>query len=85
MSTQRTRLIQIGNLQGVRIPRSLLEQAGISEWVELEAHQGEIAICPSRSARAGWAEQFAAMHEAGDDALIDSPQPGGAWDEVEWQ
>jgi len=33
----RTRIVRIGNSQGIRIPKPLLEQSGISEEVEEEA------------------------------------------------
>jgi antitoxin MazE len=85
MVAVRTRIVRIGNSQGVRIPKPLLEQAGIGDRVELEVLEGQISIRPARSARAGWAEQFAAMHESGDDALIDGPQVASSWDEEEWE
>ena len=45
------RIVRIGNSQGIRIPKPLLEQAGISEQVELEVHDGQISIRPARRAR----------------------------------
>jgi antitoxin MazE len=85
MVAVRTRIVRIGNSQGVRIPKPLLEQAGIGDRVELEVLEGQILIRPARSARAGWAEKFAAMHEAGGDALIDEPLAASAWDDEEWE
>ncbi|MFB2979325.1 AbrB/MazE/SpoVT family DNA-binding domain-containing protein [Microseira sp. BLCC-F43] len=32
----RTRLVKIGNSQGIRIPKPLLEQSGICEKLEIE-------------------------------------------------
>ena len=32
----RTRIVKIGNSQGIRIPKLLLEQSGIGEEVEIE-------------------------------------------------
>jgi len=61
-----TRIVRIGNSQGLRIPKPLLEQAGISDQVELEVADGRISIRPVPRARAGWAELFAAMAAAGD-------------------
>jgi antitoxin MazE len=85
MVAVRTRIVRIGNSQGVRIPKPLLEQAGIGDRVELEVFEGQISIRPARSPRAGWAEQFAVMREAGDDALIDEPQAATTWDDEEWE
>jgi antitoxin MazE len=85
MVAVRTRLIRIGNSQGVRIPKPLLRQAGIGDHVELEVSEGQISIRPARSVRAGWGEQFAGMRGAGDDALLDEGAPGGHWDAEEWE
>ena len=81
-----TRIVRIGNSQGIRIPKPLLEQAGIGDRVELEVHDGQIAIRPARRVRAGWAQGFAAMAAAGDDRLVDGPQlPATGWDQEEWE
>lgn len=81
-----TRIVRIGNSQGVRIPKRLLEQAGIGDRVELEVHDGQISIRPARHVRAGWEEQFAAMAAAGDDRLLDGAQSTvTSWDQEEWE
>lgn len=41
-----TRIVRIGNSQGIRIPKPLLEQAGIGDRVEVEVQDGQIAIRP---------------------------------------
>jgi antitoxin MazE len=82
----RTRIIQIGNSQGVRIPKPLLEKSGLEGEVELEARAGEIIIRSPDNPRAGWEEAFAQMHAAGDDGLLDGDQLGASsWDEEEWE
>jgi antitoxin MazE len=81
-----TRIVRIGNSQGVRIPKPLLQQAGISDRVELQVHDGHLSIHPLRQARAGWAARFAAMAAEGDDQLLDGAQPiPTVWDEEEWE
>jgi antitoxin MazE len=81
-----TRIVRIGNSQGVRIPKPLLQQAGISDRVELQVHDGHLSIHPLRQARAGWDERFAAMAAAGDDRLLDGAQSDAtAWDGEEWE
>ena len=76
MLASKTKIIRIGNSQGVRIPRSLLEQAGVIEnegeevlgrEVELEVEEEGILIRLVRQARAGWDEQFREMAEQGDE------------------
>ena len=81
-----TRIVRIGNSQGIRIPKPLLEQAGIGDSVELEVHDGQITIRPARRVRAGWAKGFVAMAMAGDDPLLDGAQlTATTWDEEEWE
>jgi len=78
-----TRIVRIGNSQGVRLPRPLLEIAGLGEEVVLRASPGRIVIESARRPRAGWAEAAKAAREAGDDALIETPPPasfyGSEW------
>jgi antitoxin MazE len=40
----RTKIVKIGNSHGVRIPKSVLEEAGITAAVELTVVDGEIRI-----------------------------------------
>jgi antitoxin MazE len=42
----KTRLLKIGNSWGVRIPKRLLEEAGLEEAVELAVESGQIIIRP---------------------------------------
>ncbi len=78
-------IIRIGNSQGIRIPKPLLEQSGLSGEVELEVQPDRIVIRRAARPRQGWAEAFQAMAERGDDALLDAEGiAGAAWDEEEW-
>lgn len=64
-------VVAIGNSRGIRIPKSILQQLNIEERVELEVHDKELLIRPVRSKpREGWAEEFALMHQNGDDTLL---------------
>lgn len=56
------KLSQIGNSRGVRLPKALIEQAGLHDEVELIARDGEILIANIRQPRAGWAEAMEAAH-----------------------
>jgi len=68
----RTRIIRFGHSQGVRIPKSLLEESGIGNEVRLTAEHGRIVIRAARSPRSGWEEAFREMAVRGDDALLDA-------------
>jgi antitoxin MazE len=69
----RTRIIRIGNSQGVRIPKLLLERSHLSEEVEIEAQDGRIIIRSVKQPRQGWESAFRAMAERGDDEMLDDP------------
>jgi antitoxin MazE len=79
----KARIVRIGNSQGIRIPKPLLEQAGLGEEVELHVEGSRLVIESARRPRAGWADAFAAMHAASDDALLDEPTPT-SFDQDEW-
>ena len=80
----RTRIIQIGNSKGIRVPKVLLEQAHLLDEVELQAEHGRLIVRAGRSARAGWAEAARVMRARGDDQLLDRPT-SSQFDEKEWR
>ena len=77
-------IVEIDNSQGIRIPKSLLEQIGISEAVEIEVHGDRIVIRAAPKPRACWEEAFAKMAEQHDDVLLDDVTTT-EWEELEWQ
>ena len=82
----KTRIIKIGDAQGIRIPRRLLDQTGLGEEVELELRQNRIVIRPVYRARYAWESQFKAMAEQGDDKLLNGDVLTlTTWDEDEWE
>jgi len=82
----KSRIVKIGNSQGVRIPKLLLEQSNLGEEVELVLEQDQIIIRPIQHVRQGWEEAFKAMRERGDDELLDATAlVTHAWDEEEWE
>lgn len=80
----RTRIIKIGNSQGIRIPKPLLEQSGIHTEVEIEVQSGQLIVRAAPQSRLGWDEAFAAMAEQQDDVLLDDVATTN-WDQVEWE
>jgi len=83
----KARIVRIGNSQGLRIPKPVLEQTGLSGEVVLEVEGNTIVIRPATQTRVGWDDAFRAMRAAGDDALVDEAAALAptAWDEAEWQ
>jgi antitoxin MazE len=77
-------IIQIGNSQGIRIPKILLEESGISGEVDLEIHSEGILIRNIQRPRAGWDDAFKAIAE-NDDAELTGAAAGTAFDKKDWQ
>ncbi len=82
----KTHIVRIGNSQGLRIPKPLLEETGLQGEVEITTEDGSLVIRPARKPRDGWASAFQEMARHGDDALLDEASPTlSAWDEDEWE
>ncbi len=82
----RARIVKIGNSQGLRIPKPVLEQTGIMDEVDITVEKNQLIIRPLQQAREGWDDAFKKMAEKGDDRLIiDDEKLSHTWDEEEWQ
>lgn len=77
----KTQIIQIGNSQGIRIPKVLLEESRISGEVDVELHPDGILIRNAQKPRAGWDEAFKTAED--DDVTADAP--ASDFDKKEWQ
>jgi antitoxin MazE len=80
----KSRIVQIGNSRGIRLPKILLEEAQLPDEVELEAEPGRIIIRRGDRPRTGWAAAARRMHERGEDGLLD-PTTATRFDEEEWK
>ncbi len=80
----KTRLIRVGNSRGVRLPKPLIEEARLTDEVELRVRDGAIVIARVAPARSGWAEAARRMRERDEDHLLDPPAPT-RFDEREWK
>jgi len=81
-----TKLIRIGNSRGVRIPKPLIEESGITEEIEMILRDNEIVLRSAETNRKDWEESFEKMAEQGDDTLLDQQEieKTSDWDESEW-
>ena len=79
----RSALIRIGNSQGVRIPKVLLEEAGIAGAVEIRAEAGRIVIEQAGHPREGWEEAARRIAAEGGDELLLGDFPN-EFDKDEW-
>ena len=82
----RTRLVRIGNSRGIRIPKVMLDRAGLADEVDIQLCEGALVISPVAATRAGWDEAFRQMAARGDDAFIHDEELGASsWDDEEWE
>lgn len=82
----RARIVKIGNSQGIRIPKIILEQAHLNDEVELKVQENELVIHSPRKTRAGWAEAFRDMANRGEDKVLDGSLSSlTRWDVEEWE
>ena len=64
-------VVRIGNSKGIRIPKPVLDQCGVTDTVDVKIEGNRIVLTPVPSKpRQGWAAAAKRMHEAGDDELL---------------
>ena len=80
----KTQIIQIGNSQGIRIPKVLLEDSRITGEVDLELHTDGILIRNAQKPRSGWDDAFKAMAENEDDET-EAGDTATNFEKKEWQ
>lgn len=66
----KAQIIQIGNSQGIRIPKAILEESKISGEVELEVCTDGILIRNIKKPRGDWDAAFKSLADADDDQPI---------------
>jgi antitoxin MazE len=79
------RLIRIGNSQGIRLPKHVVERLNLTGEIELiiDDDAKQIHMRPIGSPRHGWEKYFQEMHASQDDIqLIDD---GIDLDNEEWE
>ena len=80
----KARLVRIGNSRGVRLPKPLIEEAGLTDEVEVRVRAGAVIIMAARRPRSGWAEAARQMRHRGEDRLLDEPVTT-RFDDAEWR
>jgi antitoxin MazE len=78
-------IIRIGNSRGLRLPKAVLEQAGVSDAVDVVVDGDRIVLTALRDpppVRAGWDAAFAA---AGDQEALSGDEAPSAFDMAEWE
>lgn len=82
----KTKLIRIGNSQGVRIPKPVIEEIGLSGEIEMILEDNQIILRSAEETRKNWDKAFEKMAEKEDDHLLDEAETErpSEWDETEW-
>lgn len=80
----KTRIVRIGNSQGIRIPKRLLEQSELPEEVEILVKPGGLVVRAAQQPRAGWSQAARLMRERDEDRLLDEPS-ATEFDREAWQ
>lgn len=79
----KTRLVQIGDSRGIRIPAPLIEEAGLGTEVQLRVVGSGLLIEDASAPRTGWDKAAQRLRESGDDGLLDEPLPSD-FDDTGW-
>lgn len=82
--TVKTRIVRIGNSRGIRIPKTLLDEAGLPDDVELHAEAGKLVVSAPSKPRSGWAAAAKRMSAHGDDRMVDEAT-STRFDREEWE
>lgn len=78
----RARIIRIGNSRGLRIPKPILDQAGLDSEVELTVDRDRLVIRRAGLPRAGWAAAAVEAARTSDGATV--PLLPTRFDSTEW-
>jgi len=80
----KAKLVQIGNSRGVRLPKPMIEEAGLNDHVDIRVKEGSIIITSNLKPRIGWADCAKRLRDRNDDILTDQ-STSTAFDETEWK
>ncbi len=80
----KAQIIQIGNSQGIRIPKMMLEETKLVGEVELEVHPDGLLVRSAQKPRGHWEAAFKALAETEDDQVLDA-SPATRFEAKEWQ
>ena len=77
-------IVTIGNSQGIRLPKSILEQCGFGKTVEAEVVDHQLIIKAIHGPRQGWKAAFSKA-DSSEEEFKDVKAITNEWDESEWQ
>ena len=77
-------MFKIGNSQGIRIPKVLLQQVDLTGKLSIEVVDNTLVLRQVSSTRQGWDTAFKQMANNRDDQLLDTVLLSIDWED-EWQ
>lgn len=80
----KAQIIQIGNSQGIRIPKAVLEETKLSGEVELEVTPDGLLIRNLKKPRGDWEAIFNSLPDTDDDLPLAENQTGFAKKDWQW-
>jgi antitoxin MazE len=81
----KTKLVQIGNSKGIRIPKSFIEQYRLEGQVELIPSKSGLLVTASAKPRSGWEDLFKNAKPGGKDVIgLAWRSVGNKFDKEEW-
>ena len=80
----KTRLVRIGNSRGLRLPKPIIEEAGLKDEVEVTLRDGALIITSADHPRAGWDAAVNLLLERGENSVLEPPAPT-RFDDEEWE
>lgn len=81
----KARIVRIGNSRGVRIPKAMLEEAGLEGAVELTLGPDGILIAPASRPRSTWTSAARLVREREEGDLLDTTTVPTLSEELEWE
>ena len=79
----RTQLVRIGNSRGVRLPKTVIDEVGLTDEIDLRVEDRCVVIAPLHVPRSGWADAAQRLR-ADSKGLLVGYAPT-RFDEDEWQ
>ena len=81
----KSKIVRIGNSQGVRIPHFLLQQLHLANEVEMSIQDDQLVIRAARKPRQDWEARFSRVLTAEEDSPGEENIPQLTdWDGTEW-
>jgi len=82
----KAKIVRIGNSQGVRIPKVMLNDSRLEEDVELEICDEGILIRPAKNPRQNWEAAFREMaDDDADELLIEDQDVPTGFEKESWR